>query len=250
MLRLNTFVISHFSEKVRWVLDVEGASYEERALLPGLHVLTARRLAEHSTLPILEHDSHVVQGSSAIVDYLSAELGFRRFEPPASRAARSAELEELADHALGKGVQRIAYGDLLHDRKTLTKLWSLGNPFWGRAFYALAYPGVARAVKSMYKITPETVSEAKQRFRAAMTEFDRALQDQPYLTGATPCRADLALAALLAPLSRPPEHRVSWPELPAPVRAFTRDFEGRPTWNHALKMYREHRGPPAKTLST
>ena len=30
-LRLNTFAISHFSEKVRWVPDVEGVAYEERA---------------------------------------------------------------------------------------------------------------------------------------------------------------------------------------------------------------------------
>src|SRR4051812_21922713 len=33
--RLTTFLISHFSEKVRWALDFESLAYDERRLLPG-----------------------------------------------------------------------------------------------------------------------------------------------------------------------------------------------------------------------
>lgn len=242
-LRLDTFAISHFSEKVRWVLDVEGVAYEERALLPGLHVLTARRLAKGSTLPILEHDSRVIQGSGAILDYLRTELGLNRFEPKAEAAARCAELEARADHALGHGVQRIVYAELLQDRKTVTDLWTLNGPAWGRAFYALAYSGVAVGVKRLYDITPEAVSRAKVRFRDAMAELDRVLEGQEYLTGSEPCRADITVAALLAPLCCPPEHPVAWPEPPQALRDFTRDFEQSRTWQHALAMYRKHRWP-------
>ena len=37
MRRLYTFRISHFSEKARWALDLQGLPYEESTLLPGPH---------------------------------------------------------------------------------------------------------------------------------------------------------------------------------------------------------------------
>jgi glutathione S-transferase len=102
---------------------------------------------------------------------------------------------------------------------------------------------VARAVKRIYTIRPEAVVRAKDRFYKAMDETDRALEGRPYLSGDAPSRADVTTAALLAPLCRPPEHLVPWPEIPAALAPFMREIEGRPTWNHALKMYREHRRP-------
>lgn len=247
MLRLTTFVISHFSEKARWALDFEGAAYEERRLLPGPHLLVTKRLARASSVPILEHGRRVIQGSSAIVDYLSAELGFSVLSPPGrAAAARSAELEALADVGLGEGIQRVGYEALLSDRRTLVALWTQGGPAWGRAFYALAYRSVASAVQRMYDINPDSVARARDRFRAAMSELDRALGAQPYFMGASPTRLDIAVAALLAPLCRPPEHLVKWPELPETVATFTREFASSPTWRHALEMYRLHRRAPAR----
>jgi glutathione S-transferase len=142
---------------------------------------------------------------------------------------------------LGEGIQRIAYEALLNDRPLLTALWTQGGPAWGRAFYALAYGRVASAVKRMYQINPDSVARAKDRFRATMSELDRALGDQPYFTGLRPGRLDIAVAALLAPLCRPPEHLVQWPELPGKLASFTTEFTSSPTWRHALKMYRLHR---------
>jgi glutathione S-transferase len=98
-------------------------------------------------------------------------------------------------------------------------------------------------VKRSYNITPEAVSRAKLRFRDALAKLDRALEGQEYFTGSDPCRADITVAALLAPLCRPPEHPVAWPELPQALRDFTRDFEQSRTWQHVLAMYRKHRWP-------
>jgi glutathione S-transferase len=248
MLRLNTFVISHFSEKVRWALDFEAIPYEERRLLPGPHLLVTKRLARASTVRILEHDGRAIQGSSAILDYLGSELGQARLKVPEPAAARCAELEALADHAFGAGVQRIAYAALLKDRRAMIDLWTQGGPAWGRAFYALAFSGVASAVKRMYDLTPQAVSRAKDDFRQAMREFDRALGGQSYFAGEQPKRIDIAVAALLAPLCCPPEHLVKWPALPEGLSEFTREFADSPTWLHALKMYRVHRGQTSARL--
>jgi glutathione S-transferase len=247
VLRLYTFNISHFSEKARWALDFEGIAYEEKVLLPGPHQFVTRRIAPKSHVPVLVHDGRVVQESSAIVDYIGERLGGRKLTPaePAARE-RARALEAKLDQVFGAGTQRVFYSAALADRELVTGLFTAGGPFWARGFYAFAYPGVAAVIKRMYKANdPAAVERAKQRFAETFAELDRILEAQPYLGGDAPSRADICSAALLAPLCRPPEHRISWPAAPAALTDFVAQFENRPTWNHALRMYREHRLPAA-----
>ena len=240
--RLTTFVVSHFSEKARWALDFAGVAYEERRLLPGPHLLVTRRLAKKSSVPILEHQGRVIQGSGPILDYVATELGGRALEPEAPSAERARELEALADHAFGLGIQRIAYFYLLDgEREGMIELFTQLGPWWGRAFYALAFPVVAKETRRMYDVTPERMQEAKVQFRGAMDDFDAALRGKRYLGGSRPDRLDITVAALLAPLCRPPEHLVKWPELPAGLAEFAHEFAARPIWAHVLEMYRRHR---------
>ena len=245
MLKLYTFNISHFSEKARWALDYEGIAYEERVLLPGPHQLVTRRIAQRTHVPVLEHDGQCVQGSSAIIDYVAARLGGTKLTAidPTERA-KALELEKSLDQALGRGIQQVLYSALLKDRRTVIDLWSSGGPFWARGFYAVAYPVVASAVKRMYKTTDvEGVAKARQRFATTFDELDAVLARQPYLGGDTPNRTDITLAALAAPLCRVPGHRVKWPAMPPELADLVASLSGRPTWNHVLRMYRDHRMP-------
>src|SRR5262245_29868789 len=141
--RLTTFRISHFSEKARWAFDWSGLEYVERALLPGAHIPFVRMVAPRTTVPVLEHHGRVIQGSSAILDYLEDDLGAKALAPPPAMAARAAELERLADRAFGLGVQRIFY-DVFFDRpKDVTDVWGQDGPAWGRPFYAIVRPVLA-----------------------------------------------------------------------------------------------------------
>ena len=243
MLKLYTFNISHFAEKARWTLDYEGIPYEERVLLPGPHQLVTRRIAPRTHVPVLEHDGRYVQGSSAIMDYVADRLGGSKLtaNDPIQRA-KALELEKTLDQAFGRGVQQVLYSAFLKDRRTVIDLWSSGGPFWARGFYAVAYPVVASAVKRMYKTTDvEGVAKAKQRFVTTFDELDAALAKQPFLGGDAPNRSDITLAALLAPVCRVPEHRVKWPAMPPELADLEASLRGRPTWNHVLRMYRDHR---------
>lgn len=249
MLKLYTFNLSHFSEKARWALDYESIPYEEKVLLPGPHQLVTRRIARRTSVPILEHDGQCVQGSSAIMDYVAARLGGTRLTAvdPAEQA-RVLGLEKALDQVFGRGVQQVLYSVLLKDRRTVIELWSSAGPFWARGFYAVAFPAVASAVKRMYKTTDvEGVARAKQRFVATFDELDAVLAKQCYLGGEAPNRLDITLAALLAPVCRVPEHRVKWPAMPTELADFEASLRGRPTWNHVLRMYRDHRKPNRAT---
>lgn len=240
-VRLYTFAISHFSEKARWALELEGIGFEERYLLPGPHVPRVRAMAPKTSVPVLVHDGQVVQGSSEILDYAQRRLGATRLAPAHGQPDEDRDLEALADRAFGLGVQRIGYESMLKDRRTVVDLWSQGGPRWARVFYAVAFPAMRVAVERRYNIRPDKVEEAKTRFARAMDRTDALLEQRAHLGGDRPGRADVTVAALLAPLCLPPEHPIDWPELPAELASFADRFQGRPTWNHALRMYREHR---------
>jgi glutathione S-transferase len=245
MLTLYTFNISHFAEKARWALDYEGIPYEEKVLLPGPHQLVTRRIAPRTHVPVLEHDGKYVQGSGAIIDYVADRLGGTRLTAidPAERAM-ARELENTLDQTFGRGVQQVLYSALLKDRRTVIELWSSGGPFWAKGFYAIAFPAVASAVRRMYKTNDvEGVANAKRRFVTTFDALDAVLAKQPYLGGDAPRRTDITLAALLAPVCRVSEHRVKWPAIPAELADLEANLRGRPTWNHVLRMYRDHRLP-------
>lgn len=239
MLRLYTFTISHFSEKARWALDWNGVAYEEKRLVPGAHFASVRRKAKGTSVPVLEHDGTVVQGSSDILDYLEQKLEAKKL---ATSAARAREVEALADRAFGLGTQRIFYDVLLNHRDAVVDLWSQGGPFWARPFYTLSWRFLSPAVRKMYKSFPKPVEEARDLFMKTFDETDRMLEGKPYLFGDRPTRVDVTVAALLAPTCQPQEHILRWPSItPPPLDDYLRQLEGRPTFDFVLRMYREHR---------
>jgi glutathione S-transferase len=246
MIRLYTFLISHFSEKVRFAFDLARVRYDERALLPGAHVVTIRRIAPATTVPVLVHDGRAVQGSSAILDYAEERLGLGLTPRDAAEAARSRQLEALADDAFGRGVQTFCYDSLLREPATVIALWTQDRSIAWRAAYRVAFPILEGRIRALYRATPRGAAAAKDRFFRALDETDRALEGRPYLAGEAPGRADVTIAALLAPACRPKEHVVRWPRILTPeLEAFAREIDGRPTIEHVRRMYREHRRAPA-----
>jgi glutathione S-transferase len=242
MLRLNTFTISHFSEKARWALDFNQVKYTERALVPGAHLWTMRQLQAESSVPLLEHDGRLIQGSGAILDYLEQGLSAKRLSVTAQQAEHCAELESLADRAFGLGIQRIFYGPLLANRRTIVDLWSQGGPAWSRPFLNVGYPLLAKGVARKYKIEPDKVAQAKDLFRRSFDRLNVMLRDSPYLIGDHITRADITVASLLAPLCCPREHVTRWPmQMPEEIVAFQNEFRGHPTWNFVLRLYHQQR---------
>ncbi|MFM2416088.1 MAG: hypothetical protein RL385_811 [Pseudomonadota bacterium] len=245
-MKLYTFAISHFSEKVRWALDHAGIPYEERVLLPGLHMLTTKWLAKGTSVPILEHDGKIIQGSSQILDHLRDALGTTALEPRGAEVAENRALEALFDEAFGLGMQRLLYGALLQaDRNAITTLWSEAGPWWARGYFAIMYPAVARAVSRMYKTGDEAaLVRAHDRLRTALDAADKRLATRPYLDGETLGRTDITLAALLAPLAQVADHPctpLSTTRMPAAFAEQMRPHFERPSMRHVQALYREHR---------
>lgn len=248
MTHLYTFWVSHFSEKARFALEFEGVPFQERALLPGPHAFKIRALTRQQQVPVLEHGRSIVHGSGAILDALPGLFGVSRLQPwcgggadPALQQAASA-WETRLDDAIGRGVQAIAYDVLLRHPTAIIQLWNWRGPWWGRAFYALTYPALASVIRKQYSGGPERVAAAKAAFIAMLQTTDEVVSRENYLLGGTaPSRVDIALAALLAPMCRPPEHPMKWPAHVPELADFIGPFEDSPTLQFVRRMYREHR---------
>ena len=110
MTRLYTFTISHFAEKARWSLDYKGIHYQEKRLVPGSHVLFVKRIAPSTFVPVLQDAGRIIQGSSAIIDYVDEHSP----EPPLTPAdpserQRTLELERWLDCEFGERVRRVFF---------------------------------------------------------------------------------------------------------------------------------------------
>ena len=69
-MKLLVFPYSHYCEKARWALDYKDIPFQAVAIMLGWHVITLRKYAPDTSVPVLLSDNEVVQGSSEIIDYL------------------------------------------------------------------------------------------------------------------------------------------------------------------------------------
>lgn len=213
-VRLYQFAISHYSEKARWALDYKGIRYQPVNLLPGQHVKTVRALTgKASSVPVLDHDGEIIQGSSAIIDYLDKIFPERPLTPGDAEAREQAlAWERRLDDEAGPAIRCWAYHYLLQRPKLVVPMLAAGTPFYNRILLSLAFSRVDEVMRDWMKINQKTADASQQVLESLLTELAGIYQQQPYLVGDNFSRADLTAGALFAPLFQPPQYPVPWPK--------------------------------------
>ncbi len=241
MLRLYQFAISHFCEKARWALDYKGLEHERVNLLPGPHLLKMKRLAPKSSTPLLDDDGTLIQGSAEIVSHLDDRFLERSLTPEDPNLAREAlEWESFLDAEVGVHVRRICYHTLLEHPVIVVPFFTHGGPWYGPLLYKVIFPRLRKVMRQAMDIRDETVAVSRQRLDAAVNRLAAALDGRESLVGDRFTRADLAAAALLAPLFRPAKYGLPWPErFPPAVEALAQDCAAMAPW--VGRMYAAHR---------
>lgn len=213
-IRLYQFAISHYCEKVRWALDYKGLSYEAISLLPGQHVKTIRKLTgKDSSVPVLDHDGHRVQGSKEIIDYLDETFPENPLTPADPQAREAAMAwEHRLDEEVGPAVRCYSYHHFLQRPKVVVPLLAAGTPFYNRILLKLAFSRVDEIMRKWMKINEKTAELSRETMEAYLIELAEAYQQKPYLAGDSFSRADLTAAALFAPMFQPEQYPVPWPK--------------------------------------
>jgi glutathione S-transferase len=243
-IKLYQFAISHYCEKARWALDHKGLSYEAISLLPGQHINTIRKMTgADSSVPVLDHDGHRVQGSKAIIDYLDDTFPENPLTP-ADAQAREAALswEQRLDDEAGPSVRCYSYHHFLQRPKVVVPMLAADTPFYNRILLRLAFSRVDEVMRKWMKINEKTAAQSRQTMERYLTELADAYREKPYLVGDSFSRADLAAAALFAPMFQPGQYPVPWPKpakIPKDIKAWLGQWQ--PQIHMLEKIYAANR---------
>ncbi len=244
-LRLYTFSISHFSEKIRWALDAAEIPYREIRWTPVFHAPLARRKSrKRTTVPIIETDTEVIQDSTAILHWLSRTRAPFPLLPEDPEPRREVlEIEKRFDE-VGKHVIRYAYGTALEHPDAVQRMWLLDAKPLERVFLPLLFPVIKPLFRKRFRITPDAVALSRQVIDDGIAWLDGRVADgRRFLIGERLTAADLTAAALLAPLACPSEHPVygqtEYREVIAPAVSA---WSARPAFEWVRMLYAKERG--------
>lgn len=246
--QLITFAISHFCEKARWALDWHGIRYTEARWAAGPHILLTRRLGvPTTTLPILVEDGRALQGSDRIIDWTDARdpRPERSLTPPEGDA-EARGVEARAGGTVGAQIRRLIYAETLthHPEAVRPGLFQDAPPVQ-RAVGRMLWPLLRRLTIKVLDAAPPAAADARARLDGEIAWIDGLLSDgRRFLVADRFGRADIAVASLLAPLARPPEHTL-YAGLPLPP-ALMDDvgrWSERPTMRWVRQLYRDLRRP-------
>jgi glutathione S-transferase len=242
------FRFSHFNEKARWALDWKGIPHRRRSLVPGLHIPRVVWMTGQKSTPVLVLDGKRITDSTSIVAALEALKPTPPLYPATEPERRRAlELEDFFDTQLGPPLRRVLFDALLPDADYSTALFTAGRGAALRTVYRATFPALRAAMRVDMGIDAKGVAAAHPKVTAALDRIAAELGPSGYLVGDTFTVADLTAAALLSPITTPPEYAYPLPgPYPGAAAALCATFAAHPAFRWARDIYHRHRGHSAE----
>ncbi len=252
--RLITMPHSHYSEKARWALDYLGLDYREEPHVPLLHWWATSRCGGRS-VPVLIHAGQHYLDSTDILRHLDAVCGGDRLFPREAALNREVcALEHEFDDVLGPHARRWAYAHLLPHERLLRTAMSRGVPRFEARLLPLLFPLAKRLIRSRLRITPESARRSLERVHAVFAQVGDRLRDgRRYLVGDRFSAADIAFAALSAPVLFPDGYGGALPalaEMPAAMGEEVMRLREAPAGAWSLRLFAQERLQPAARNAT
>lgn len=241
---LYTFAVSHFSEKIRWLMDACGLPYQDVQWTPFFHLPRARlKSGQGTTVPILAHRGKVVQDSTAILMYLEQREGELPVLPQ-QESVRSEVLaiEERADRA-GSHIIRVGYPALLADKEAFLAAWSVSASAAEHAALRVLFPVLKTLLAKAFRLDPDSCLRSRRVLDETLSWLDDLLVDnRTFLVGESLTIADISMASLLAPVVCPDQHAVyGSPLFRGAVQPIVEAYQQRPAVQWVKQMYQDYR---------
>ena len=203
-MKLIQIPFSHNCVKVRVALGLKGLKYETQDIAP-MDRASVVAASGQGLVPVLLDDGRAIADSTAILLYLEKRYPDPPLIPsdPTARAC-CLILEDWADQAFMTLARRAAYRNILSRPGKLASMFFPGDPAPARWIKERI---ARRVVARRFGLSPgrhaRDVAEAKRLAGLAMAR----LGGRRWLQGESPTIADVALAAMSAPLAADREAR-------------------------------------------
>jgi glutathione S-transferase len=212
MLELYQFEASHYSEKVRLVLDYKKLPYKTIEVTPGLGQIDLYRLSGQRQVPVLKDGDEVIPGSSAIAHYLDRKYPERPLIPAdAKQKGLCLMMEAWADESIGLNARKAMIGAFNQHPNFRTALLPISTPDLLKTAVGAVPGDVLNLLGIGVGLGPDAIKSATEILRKDLEAVCLILQTQPYLCGDEPTLADFALAGLSMYLKFPSEIYIDLP---------------------------------------
>jgi glutathione S-transferase len=230
--------LSHYSEKVRWALDLKRVPHGRRSVLPRAHGPIAYLLTRERRFPVLQLGGRNIGDSTNIIAALEAHAPDPPLYPadPAERE-RALELEDYFDEHLAPAIRGYAFHHTTRDPKDMLAAVMPDARGARAAVMGRVFAAAAPHVRADYRTSDDDID----RVRSGMDRLERELGGRDYLVGDRFTIADLAGAALFTPVVAPPQRPHAPRSLPPAVLELREELTARPGGQWVFEMYARHR---------
>lgn len=212
MLELYQFEASHYSEKIRLVLDYKQLSYKPIEVSPGLGQIDLYRLSGQRQVPVLKDGDEIVPGSSAIARYLDSKYPERPLIPlDRQQKGLCLMMEAWADESIGPNARKAMIGAFNQHPNFRTALLPISTPELVKNVVSAVPGDVLNLLGTGVGLGADAIKSAMEILRRDLEAACLILETQPYLCGDEPTLADFALAGLSMYLKFPSEIYVDLP---------------------------------------
>lgn len=197
MLDLYQFEMSHYSEKVRLILDYKGLDYRKVEVTPGVGQIEIFQLSGQRQVPVLKDDVEVIPDSTAIAFYLDKKYPERPLVPTdAKQRGLCLLMEEWADESIGLNGRKAMLGAFGNDPAFRMAVLPKAAPDFLKTLVG-SVPHEAFDMLGMgVGLGPDVIKAARTALKQDLESLCLLLGESPYLLGDQPTLADLAVAGM------------------------------------------------------
>lgn len=196
-MELYQFELSHYCEKVRFLLDYKGLTYQKVEVSPGIGQLEVYRLSGQRQVPVLKDGTQVIADSTAIARYLETTYPDRPTIPtdPVAQGYCLA-LEGWADDSIGANARKVMLGAFGQNPDLRAALLPLDAPDFLKGLVGAVPREALDILGTGVGLGPDVVKQARLDIEQSLQALTLLLAERPYLTGDSPTLADFSVAAM------------------------------------------------------
>ncbi len=244
MIELYQFEASHYSEKVRLMLDYKQLPYKTVEVTPGVGQIELYQLSGQRQVPVLKDGTEVIADSTAIALYLDRKYPERPLIPVQPKARGLAlMMEAWADESIGLNARKVMIGAFNQHPNFRTALLPAATPDVVKTVVGSIPGDVLNLLGTGVGFGPDSIKAATAILRQDLESLCLLLQESPYLVADQPTLADFAVAGVSMYIKFPAAQYVNLPAgiCGQGVPGLADAPEYRPFWDWRDRLYADYR---------